>query len=206
MPLVDYKAKYLDLKTKYQETVDLAWRLGFEQGAQQAQLDQVQQQQQQADQMAQAANGQPQPGQPGEEGEQPGVPGQEQPGQPQSQNPNGDELDQHISKLEGMLGKSEIDSFQLQDLKKTLNDIRSLQVQINLSKSMESIKNTKMGKLNKSMSLSPKTQANLPEPAKKALSMQEKIVGDVFAKWAKDESQAATDITSILNIDGITKK
>ena len=33
MPLVDYKAKYLDLKTKYQETCDLSWRLGYEQGA-----------------------------------------------------------------------------------------------------------------------------------------------------------------------------
>ena len=55
MPLVDYKAKYLDLKTKYQETVDLAWRLGFEQGARQAQLDQASQQQAQADQMAMAA-------------------------------------------------------------------------------------------------------------------------------------------------------
>ena len=68
MSLTDYRAKYMDLKTKFQETVDLAWRLGFEQGAQQAQLDQVAQQQAQADQMAMAANGQPQPGQPGEEG------------------------------------------------------------------------------------------------------------------------------------------
>ena len=96
MPLVDYKAKYLDLKTKYQETCDLSWRLGYEQGLKDAQLEQVQQQQAEADQMAMAANGQPQPGQPGEEGEQPGG----QPGQgeaPQSQNPNGDELDsQHI--------------------------------------------------------------------------------------------------------------
>ena len=196
MPLVDYKAKYLDLKTKYQETVDLAWRLGFEQGAQQAQLDQAAQQQQQADQMAMAANGQPpQPGQPGEAE-----------GQPQSQNPNGDELDQHISKLEGMLGKSEISSMDLGDLKKTLSDIKSLQIQINLTKSLDSIKNTKFGSLKKSQPLSPRLQANLPEPAKKALSMQENIVKSVFEKWSKDESQAASDINSILNVEGITKK
>ena len=201
MPLVDYKAKYLDLKTKYQETVDLAWRLGFEQGAQQAQLDQAAQQQQQADQMAMAANGQPP--QPGQEA----APGEEaQPGQPQSQNPNGDELDRHISKLEGMLGKSEISSLDLGDLKKTLSDIKSLQIQINLTKSMESIKNTKLSKLQKSTILSPRLQANLPEPAKKALSMQENIVKSVFDKWAKDESQAASDIGSILNIEGIVKK
>jgi hypothetical protein len=208
MPLVDYKAKYLDLKTKFQETVDLAWRLGFEQGAQQAQLDQVAQQQAQADQMAMAANGQPQPGQPGEEGEQPGgQPGQERDnGQPQSQNPNGNELDSHIARLESMLGKGELTSTDLSDLKKTLNDIRSLQVQINLTKSMESIKNTKMAPLKKSISFSPRVQANLPEPAKKALSLQENIVKDVFAKWEKDEQQAASQIGSILNVDGIVKK
>ena len=208
MSLVDYRTKYLDLKTKYHETVDLAWRLGFEQGVQQAQLDQVVQQQAQADQMAMAANGQPQPGQPGEEDQSPeGQPGQGQDnGQPQSQNPNGDELDQHIQKLESMLGKTEINPMELGDLKKTLNDIRSLQVQISLTKSLDSIKNTKFGKLQKSQPLSPRLQANLPEPAKKALSMQENIVKDVFAKWAKDESQAASSISSILNVDGIVKK
>lgn len=207
MPLVDYKAKYLDLKTKYQETVDLAWRLGFEQGAQQAQLDQAAQQQAEASQMAMAANGQPQPGQEGEAAPGEAAPGEEaQSGQPQSQNPNGDELDSHIAKLESMLGKSEIDAFQLQDLKKTLSDIRSLQVQINLTKSLDSIKNTKFGKLQKSQPLSPRLQTNLPEPAKKALSLQENIVKSVFEKWSKDESQAASDINSILNVDGIVKK
>lgn len=205
MSLTDYRAKYMDLKTKFQETVDLAWRLGFEQGAQQAQLDQVAQQQAQADQMAMAANGQPQPGQSGEEGT-PGEEQSEQPGQPQSQNPNGDELDQHIQKLESMLGKTEINPMELGDLKKTLADIRSLQVQINLTKSLESIKNTKMAPLKKSISFSPKVQANLPEPAKKALSLQENIVKSVFEKWSKDESQAASQIGSILNVDGIVKK
>jgi hypothetical protein len=207
MPLVDYKAKYVDLKTKYHETVDLAWRLGFEQGLQQAQLDQAAQQQVQSDQMAMAANGQPQPGQPGEEGSAPeGQPGEEQSGQPQSQNPNGDELDQHIQKLEGMLGKNELASTDLGDLKKTLNDIKSLQIQISLTKSLQSIKNTKMGKLQKSISFSPKVQANLPEPARKALSLQEQIVADVFKKWGSDESKAKDDIGSILNVEGITKK
>jgi ABC-type phosphate/phosphonate transport system ATPase subunit len=124
-----------------------------------------------------------------------------------SQNPNGDdELGQHIEKLESMLGKAEITPFELQDLKKTLNDIRSLQVSINLTKSMESIKNVKMGKLNKSQAFSPRAIANLPEQSKKALTLQEKIVADVFTKWAKDESQASSAISSILNVDGITKK
>lgn len=203
MSLVDYKSKYFDLKTKFQETVDLAWRLGFEQGAQQAQLDQANQQQAQADQMAMAANGQPQPEQSSDEGETPEQPGQEQ---PQSQNPNGDELDQHIKKLESVLGKSEINPLELGDLKKTLSDIRSLQVQINLTKSLESIKNTKMAPLKKSVSFSPKVEANLPTPAKKALDLQQKIITDMFAKWEKDEQKASSDISSILNGSGIVKK
>lgn len=204
---IDYKQKYQELKNRFMSSIDSAWRDGFENGLQQAQLDQANQQQAQADQMAMAANGQPQPGQPGEEVAAPSEEaGQGEAGQPQSQNPNGDELDQHIQKLESMLGKSEISSSDLGDLKKTLSDIRSLQVQINLTKSMASIKNTRMTPLKKSQPLSPRVQANLPEPAKKALSLQEKIVADVFSKWEKDESQAASSISDILNVDGIVKK
>ena len=154
--------------------------------------------------MAMAANGQPNLANPAKKANS-----REEAGQgeaPQSQNPNGDELDSHIASLEGMLGKGELTSTDLGDLKKTLTDIRSLQVQLSLTKSLESIKNTKMAPLKKSQSLSPRLQANLPEPAKKALSLQENIVKDVFAKWEKDEQKAASDIGSILNIDGIVKK
>ncbi len=202
---IDYKQKYQELKAKFMSSVDAAWQDGYQHGMQDSQVDQAAQQQAQADQMAMAANGQPQPGQPGEEAA-PGEEAEGQPSQPQSQNPNGDELDQHISKLESMLGKAEISSMDLGDLKKTLADIRSLQVQISLTKSMESIKNIKMAPLKKSQPLSPRVQANLPEPAKKALSLQEKIVADVFSKWEKDESQAASSISNILNVDGIVKK
>jgi hypothetical protein len=205
MPLTDYKAKYEDLKAKFMETVDLSWRLGYEQGLKDAQLEQAQQQVQQAQDQANAmAAGM---GQPGQEGEAEGQPG-EQPeeAQPISQNPNGDdELGQHIEKLENMLGKSE-DSLDVQELKKTLNDIRSLQVQINLTKSMESIKNTKLKKSFQPIKFTKKLEANLKEPAKKALSLQEDILKNCFAKWEKDESKAAGDIGSILNIEGLTRK
>jgi len=205
MSLVDYKSKYMDLKTKYQETADLAWRLGYEQGLKDAQLDQLQQESQQNEAMAQAQAGTPQPGQPGEEssegGEQPGQ-GEEQ---PTSQNPNEDELGQHIEKLESMLGKSEISSFELQDLKKTLSDIKSLQIQINLTKSLSSIKSTRLAK-SQSVSFSPKTKANLPAPAQKALSTQQEIVDTIFKKWEGEASKAASDISSILGVEGLTKK
>jgi hypothetical protein len=192
MGLTDYKAKYNDLKMKYLNTVDLSWRLGYEQGLKDAQTEQAQQQQMQSDAMDQQAAGT----QPGEESAAPGTEEKSEAQPPVSQNPNGDDE----------LGKAEITPFELQDLKKTLNDIRSLQVSINLTKSMESIKNVKMGKLNKSQAFSPRAIANLPEQSKKALTLQEKIVADVFTKWAKDESQASSAISSILNVDGITKK
>ncbi len=195
----------MDLKNKYLETADLSWRLGYEQGLKDAQMEQAQQQQMQADQMAAAQAQQPQPGQEGaapgaEQGEQPA------PGQPISQNPNGDELSQHIEKLESMLGKGELSSMSVDELKKTLSDIRSLQVQISLSKSMESIKNTKMAKSRAPIVMTPKLQANLPQPAQKALSLQQDILSGIFKKWESDASHASSEIGSILNVDGLTKK
>jgi hypothetical protein len=199
MSLVDYKSKYMDLKTKYQETVDLAWRLGYEQGLKDAQTDQAQQAIAQPGMDPNAQPGQPEQGEQPSDGEQP----EQQPSNPMSQNPNEDELGQHIEKLESMLGKSEISSLELQDLKKTLSDIKSLQIQINLTKSLSSIKNTR---LVKSESFSPKTKANLPAPAQKALSTQQEIVDTIFKKWEGEASKAASDIASIIGIEGLTKK
>lgn len=189
MALTDYKAKYMDLKAKFLNTTDLAWRLGYEQGLKDSQLEQLQQTQMMTQQASQPSNAAPT-----EEHE-------ESTPSPVSENPNGDELGQHIEKLESMLGKGEIAPIELQSLKKTLNDIRSLQVQSNLAKSMESIRNTKMP-----LTFSPKNQANLNDTAKKSLSLQEKIVSDIFTKWEKDESKAFNDISSIINAEGIIKK
>jgi alcohol dehydrogenase class IV len=69
MGLTDYKAKYNDLKMKYLNTVDLSWRLGYEQGLKDAQTEQAQQQQMQSDAMDQQAAGT----QPGEESAAPGT-------------------------------------------------------------------------------------------------------------------------------------
>jgi hypothetical protein len=202
MSQTDYKLKYTDLKSKFHSTVDLAWRLGYEQGLKDAQLDQAQQQVQQADAMAQAQAGAPQPGQPGED-EAPTEVSEPSEEQPASANPNEDELGQHIEKLENMLGKSEISFLELQDLKKTLNDIRSLQVQISLTKSLSSIKNTRLAK--SQPSFSPRTKANLPAPAQKALSMQQEIVDNIFKKWETEANQTSSGIAGILGIEGLTK-
>jgi hypothetical protein len=197
---IDYKQKYEELKAKFMSSVDASWRDGYQHGLQDSQVEQAAQQQE-ADAMAAA-----QPGQPGEEqpaeGEQP----EAEEEAPISQNPNGDELGQHIEKLESMLGKSEISSFELQDLKKTLNDIRSLQVYINLTKSRESAKSAKMAKPYTPIKMTPKLQANLPDQSKKALTLQHEIIANVFKKWENDSARAASGIGAILNSEGITKK
>jgi len=187
------------------ESVDLAWRLGFEQGLQQAQLDQAQQQAMQADAMAQAQAAGQQPGQPGSpETEIPE--GSEEIAQPE--NPQGDELDQHIEKLETMISKSEIGSGDVTDLKKTLGDIRSMYINLNLIKSMESVKGARMAKSAPMapLKLTSKIQANMAPPQQKALSLQEQIVTDIFKKWNDDSSKATNDISSILNLENVAKK
>jgi vacuolar-type H+-ATPase subunit I/STV1 len=176
--------------------VDTAWRLGYEQGLRDAQTEQAQMQAQQASQMPN------QPDQPAPTEEAPGeeqAPGQEQPQGPQSG--QRDELGDHIQKLESMIGKSELDPSELQSLKKTLNEIKSIQAQINLTKSLESIKSLKK---NEPMNL--RVQTNLLPPAKKALSMQEQIVNDIFKKWGEDSSQASNSIASIIGVEGLVKK
>lgn len=196
--IINYKQKYEELKSRFMSAVDAAWNDGFQHGMESSQLDQAQQ--------ALAGpemdpNGQPTEGAPQDQAV--GTPsGQESPATP-SNNPNQDELGTHIEKLESMLGKAEISSSELGDLKKTLNDIRSLQVQINLTKSMETIKNTKLAK---SLSFSPKNKANLSPNAQKTLTTQHDILKGVFAKWENESKQASSDISSILGIEGLTKK
>jgi len=194
MSMIDYKSKYMDLKAKFLSTVDLSYRLGYEAGLKDSQADQAQQQMQQQAAMSQ----------PGMPTESPSIedttPAQEQ---PKSTNPNEDELGQHIEKLESMVAKGEISSSEVQELKKTLNDIKSLQIQMNLTKSMDSIKHNHK---RPALTLSPKLQANLSAPAKKALTLQEQIVGDIFSKWEKDASSTTSGISSIIGMEGLTKK
>jgi hypothetical protein len=203
MPQIDYKKKYQELKTKFMNAVDVAWRDGYEQGMKDSQIEQMQQQQQQDEMAAQAAA---QGGMPGQEG---GMPEDQQaaaeaqePGveAPDSEHPDGSELDQHIKKLESMLGKGELPASDVQDLKKTLNEIKLYQGNISLIKSMESVKNTKM---RKPVFIAPRASINLNDNAKKALGMQEKIVGDIMKSWEEEERRASKDITSQLNLENI---
>ena len=191
MSAIDYKSKYENLKAKYMNTVDTVWRLGYEQGLKDAQAEQAQMQ-------AQAAQAQPGMGQEGApQDESQTQEGQMPKDQGASGDPKEDELGEHIEKLESMLGKSEISAGEIAEIKKTLNDIKSLQTSINLAKSMENVKNVKM---------SPKLKANLSIPVQKSISMQEKIITDIFKKWDSSKEATVSEISGILNVQGLTKK
>ena len=47
---------------------------------------------------------------------------------------------------------------------------------------------------------------NLNDNAKKAVSMQHKIVTDIMKSWEKQETKAANSIESILNVENLLKE
>lgn len=192
---IDYKQKYQELKLKFKDTVDLCFRLGVEQGLQQAQIQQAQQQQadaqaQQAAMMGQDPNAQP---------------GQEMPGQEPS---DGSELDSHISTLEGMLGSAKPGSPEQANLQKSLDGIKlfknELKHKYDLRKSEKAI--AAIGKaMAPKFTLSKSATKNMSEPAKKALNMQEKIVDELLKSMAEEEIKAAEAITKTLNFEQLLK-
>lgn len=196
---VNYKSKYLELRSKYMNDLDGAFRLGFEAGVQQAKMDQADQQAQQAQEMAQQGqqigpDGQPQPGQ---EQQAPG--GAPQPGQDPS-NPQGSELDHHIAKLEDAIAKSEIAD--PKELKKALNDMKATR---DLHKSEYAIKEISKAMHKPAFKMSRQVSHNISSSAKQAVSLQHKIVSDVMAKMEAEEKRASKDINNILNIEGLIK-
>lgn len=194
---INYKNKYMELRSKYMNDLDIAFRLGFEQGGQQAQQDQQMQQDQQAHELSAAEAGAPQVTQ------APGVdqpPGQD--GAPTSEHPEGSELDQHIAKLESMIAKSESP----EDLKKSVNELgndlkklqKSWKEQSDLRKSEQAIKGIAKALHKPAFKLTKQASINLNDNAKQAVSMQHKIVNDVMAKMEEEEKKASKDIKTIL--------
>lgn len=198
---INYKNKYMELRSRYMDDLEMSFRLGFEQGGQQAQQDQMMQQQQQAQEVEMAAAqgmAQGQPGQPG----QPGAGGPEQPPQPgqEAGAPQGSELDQHISKLEGMIAKAE--NLTPEELSKSINDLKQLQKnwkeQADLRKSAEAIKGIAKALHKPQFKLTKQASINLNSTAKAAVSMQHQIVNDVMKKMEEEEKRAGTDIKKLL--------
>ncbi len=195
---INYKSKYMELRSRYMNDLDMAFRLGFEQGGQQEQQNQMMQQQQQAQEVEMAAA----------QGQAQGAPGEGQPGQPQdpgmdqnpasaSENPNGSELDQHIAKLETMIAKSEDG-----DLKKSFSDLQNLRkkeaLNAQIRKNDGAIKAISRALHKPAFKLSKQASANLNDTAKRAVSMQHKIVTDVMQKMEAEEQRASQDIKKLL--------
>lgn len=230
---INYKKKYLELRSKYISDLDMAFRLGMEQGQQQAQQQQALEAQAQAQEMEQQQKlaeaggmGQPgQPGQSGQDGSQPpqaeGQPGQEaapeagqegeQPPQAGMENPNGSELDQHISKLESMIGGSKEQSpEQSMEIKKSLEAIKSLRkaekFASDMKKSDLAVKGIAAALHKPTFKVGVQAQHNLTDNAKKAVSLQHKIVNDIMKAWKSEEQKAGNDIKNILNVENLIKE
>lgn len=214
---INYKKKYLELRSKYINDLDMAFRLGAEQGQQQAQqqqaLDAEAQAREDQMQMAQieagAQNGD-QPGQPGQPGESSSP---EQPGQPSAggEMPNAQpsELDQHIGKLESMIS-SPSSSDNSEEIKKALSDIITLRkaekMAVEMRKSEMAIQGIAKALHKPSFKIGVQASHNLTNNAKQAVTLQHKIVNDVMKSWADEEKKATNQIESILNIEGLLKE
>lgn len=185
--MTDYKIKYNNLKAKMLQSIDVSYRIGYEQGykeaTQEAQLAQMQQQMQQAQMMQQAAA---QQGMPQEEGQM--APDQEQEGamsgmegeQPEAEmgaeageEPSG-ELDQYISQLEDMVSKGEKPS--VLDLRKKVTELSNLR------------------KVQKEKMKSNKQQI---------VSAQKSIVDGLIKKWTNKTEETSEDIEKLIREKGI---
>ena len=188
----DYKLKYKDLKLKFMDAVDVAFRLGIEQGLQQAQIQQLQQQQAQQEQMAQ----------------QQGQPGQEQEDHSQEQGPqddqDGSELDSHINELESMLHKTETSSPEYAVLSKSITGMKSMQAKMKKKHADKMIHSIGRA-MKKPFIIGEKAQRNMSEPAKKSLNMQEELVKNIIDGWQKEEQDVFAKVTKTLGVEGILK-
>lgn len=175
----DYKKKYLDIRNKLIEAVDVAFRDGFEQGVkegqqqaeQEAQQQQMMQEQQMMEQEA-AMNGQAPEDMTGVPPEAPM--GEEMP-QEEMGEEDGSELDQHISELEGMVSKGE--KPRIADLRKAVAGLTDLR----------------------------KTQKDkFQEKTEKVISGQKSLVDGILKKWEKDADSVTEDLEEVIKEHGIT--
>lgn len=202
---LNWKNKYLELRSKYINDIDISFRLGYEQGMQGAQQQQAQEekaQMQQTQQLqAQGLNGGDDTGAPkmGDAGgEQPEQPGQ-QPGEGQTS-----ELDQHIGKLESMLGSNPDP-----EIKKSLNALitlrKSEKQSQELKKSADAIPGIVKALHKPPFKMGVTAAHNLTENAKRTVTLQHKIVNDIFSSWQDEEAKASKDIISVLENEALLK-
>jgi hypothetical protein len=208
----DYKKKYLELRAKYIGDVDIAFRLGFEAGGQQSQQQQALEAEAQVNEQRHQVN----MAQEGGMGQEPssetnGI--SQEADQTEQANPagdiqneqNGSELDQHIGKLESMLGNNKDPEVQ-----KSLNHIVSLRKSekqaVEMKKSQTAIPGIIKALHKPAFKIGVQASHNLNDNAKKSVSMQHKIVTDIMKAWSSEENKAKNSIENILNIEGLLNK
>ncbi len=137
---IDWKSKYAELRSKYMNAIDAAFRLGFEEGQREAEMENLQQQvteMEEAQAMAEqeAMMGDEgmvdEEGMPIEGGEEMGMEGEELPEEPG--------LDESIDELEGMV-KNEKKSLDVAKIMKSMHKSED-------TKKLESEKTIKINKL-----------------------------------------------------------
>lgn len=182
----DYKSKYMDIRSKLIESVDVAFRDGYaqglEKGAQQAQEQQMQQQAEMEQQMQQqAAMGQEEGGEQMPQSEEEQAAMMEQEDQQMEMAPeemgeeDGSELDSHISELEGLISKGERPK--ILDLRKAVLNITSL-------------RKTQKDKF----------QAKIA----KTVSKQKSVVDNILKKWETESKSVTDNLENIIKEHGIT--
>lgn len=206
---VDYKKKYQDLRARFVGSLDMAFRMGYEQGANEATMQAQAQQAQAAMQQAQNAQAQvgamgggaPQDDQAMMDADQaagPQDPSMQAPGgisagqagfQPVP--PQSEELDGYISELEGLVSKSEVAP---EALKKSIEKIKNFQM------------NTKLAKSMKGLGFSKRAAKNLSPSAKKDLSLQEQVLDNIMAKWEKEAPRTVSDAMQVIGTEALSKK
>lgn len=187
----EWKVKYYELKNKWMDSVDRAYRLGFEQGAKETQMEMQAQQMQQQMEMQAAMQAQQQ-GAPVDEQGNP-IPPEELPPEmqeamaaeqggeegfvppPEDVDPEkAQELDAYIQELESLVAKGE---------KPSIKDMR---------KAVESISEIRKSQKNKWV-----------KKVKKDTSAQKKIVDGILAKWDEESKDLTEELEESIKKQGL---
>jgi hypothetical protein len=206
MGQIDYKKKYMEIRSILVNSVDQAFKAGYQQGSKDAQVEAMQQQaEMQAQQMA-AMQGGMQPGMDDGTMTPEEQQGQVMDGAADAHFQDGsNELENGMAELEQELSKAEFDkqaiAAQLANLTRSLNKIKEAN---ELKKSSSHIKKIKNAH-NKLSEYSLGYKKNLSTTHKKAVSAQQNIVEGILKKWEAEETKVAADILDVLSSENKVK-
>jgi len=205
---VDYKKKYMELRSVLMNVIDQVYRAGYQQGSKDAQVDSLMQQNQQLMAQMSGMMGGMMGGEPRVEEEGGPMAPEDQAGQfmdsaaDAHEQQGTSELEQGIAELESELSKKEADKEHTANLLAAINrSLGKLKEAQELKKSAAHIK--KMREANKRVqTLSIGYKHNLSKTHKKAVNKQQEIVEKILKKWESESQDAATEILGIVQKEG----